>query len=127
MNECVICGKECQGMCCSGACRARKSRRTNMNQGARSEAHAEQIKADDQPKPRAKDPKLLETLGTGKGIPNFGQPNCQCKQCQAYRIAKKDISLLNHGPYKQANHLGEGEANRVSLPGDQDYEGIGAC
>ena len=28
MNECVICSKECEGVCCSGACRAKKSRRT---------------------------------------------------------------------------------------------------
>ncbi len=26
MNKCIICGKECKGECCSGACRAKKSR-----------------------------------------------------------------------------------------------------
>ncbi len=35
MNKCTECGKECQGVCCSGACRARKSRRTRTQQGAR--------------------------------------------------------------------------------------------
>lgn len=28
MNKCVICDKECVATCCSGACRAKKSRRT---------------------------------------------------------------------------------------------------
>ena len=28
MGKCIICGKECAGECCSGACRAKKSRRT---------------------------------------------------------------------------------------------------
>lgn len=27
MAKCMICGKECKGECCSGACRAKKSRR----------------------------------------------------------------------------------------------------
>ena len=28
MNNCVICGKDSESECCSGACRAKKSRRT---------------------------------------------------------------------------------------------------
>ena len=32
--ECTVCGKECQGKCCSGACRAKLSRQ------AHGEAHA---------------------------------------------------------------------------------------
>ena len=45
MNECVVCGKECTGVCCSGACRAKLSRRTvdtvqaHAHGSARTQAH----------------------------------------------------------------------------------------
>lgn len=71
--------------------------------------------------PRSKDPAILRTLGTGEGVPDYGGPECECKQCQAYRIKGKDIGLLNHWLYKQGAQLSESEVNRVSLPGDADY------
>lgn len=46
MANCVICGKECTGECCGGACRAKKSRRTERTRTV--EAHAgKQTKLDD--------------------------------------------------------------------------------
>ena len=64
------------------------------------------------------------------GLPaNYGQPNCQCWHCHNYRAAKKDTAKkdtakLNHGPWLNAEQLAEQGymANRVSLPGDIDYE-----
>ena len=59
------------------------------------------------------------------GLPaNYGQPNCQCWHCHNYRAAKKDTARLNHGPWLNAEQLVEQGymANRVSLPGDIDYE-----
>ena len=55
---------------------------------------------------------------------NYGQPNCQCWHCHNYRAAKKDTARLNHGPWLNAEQLVEQGymANRVSLPGDIDYE-----
>ena len=38
-NECAVCGVECKGVCCGGACRAKLSRRTVST--ARAHAHAQ--------------------------------------------------------------------------------------
>jgi len=57
-------------------------------------------------------------------IPNYGQPDCQCKHCQQTRNNKSNL-ILNHGPHKTAGELGPNELNRVSLPGDPDYDGVG--
>lgn len=57
-------------------------------------------------------------------IPNFGQPDCQCKHCQQCRANKLDVKL-NHGSYMSAAELAVNgySFNRVSLPGDTDYRG----
>src|SRR4030042_6371193 len=52
---------------------------------------------------------------------NFGQPDCQCKHCQNTRASGSKF-ILNHGPYKRASELAGNELNRVSLPGDVDYQ-----
>ncbi len=58
-------------------------------------------------------------------ISNFGQSDCQCQHCQNNRaIFKGEKYVINHGPYKSAGQLGEKELNRVSLPGDPDYDGV---
>ena len=53
---------------------------------------------------------------------NFGQPDCQCRHCQNNRSHGSRL-VINHGPYKPASELSEGEVNRVSLPSDVDYAG----
>lgn len=57
-------------------------------------------------------------------IPNYGQPNCQCRHCQTART-NKSKNVINHGSYKTASQLVENEINRVILPGDPDYEPTG--
>lgn len=58
------------------------------------------------------------------GLPaNYGQPDCECKHCRANR-AHGSKHTINHGPYKPFVQLKPGEVNRVSLPGDVDYDGI---
>ena len=52
---------------------------------------------------------------------NFGQPDCQCKHCQGVKT-NSSKHLINHGKYKKASELAANELNRVSLPGDVDYE-----
>jgi len=54
---------------------------------------------------------------------NFGQPDCQCMHCQQNRRSNHK-RVLNHGEYKPAALLGKNEINRVSLPGDVDYQGV---
>lgn len=56
---------------------------------------------------------------------NYGQPDCQCRHCQQTKVSRERGQLIiNHGPRKSATELGDNEANRVSLPGDVDYEGV---
>jgi hypothetical protein len=61
---------------------------------------------------------------TSKALPaNYGQPDCQCKHCRQNRANKSKL-VINHGDYKKASELADNEVNRVTLPGDVDYEGI---
>ena len=53
-------------------------------------------------------------------IPHFGQPDCQCRHCQNKRAAGGMLTI-NHGPLKTRAELATSEVNRVSLPGDPDY------
>ncbi len=53
---------------------------------------------------------------------NYGQLDCQCMHCQQNRRSDHRL-VLNHGAYKPAGQLGRNEWNRVSLPGDVDYDG----
>ena len=57
-------------------------------------------------------------------IPNYGLPNCECMHCQQNTGKNQPRFILNHGPYKTAAQLKQGEVNRVSLPGDADYGGV---
>lgn len=55
---------------------------------------------------------------------NFGQPDCQCFHCKQNRAS--DVTngrlIINHGDYKSFEKLAKNEVNRVSLPGDVDYQ-----
>jgi len=53
---------------------------------------------------------------------NYGQPDCQCQQCQRLRRCPGSLVTYNHGAYKTSAQLGQWELNRVSLPGDVDYQ-----
>ena len=53
---------------------------------------------------------------------NFGDPDCMCKMCIGNR-SKTKPHILNHGALKRCDQLGENELNRVSLPGDVDFQG----
>ena len=109
--ECIVCGKESKNECCSGRCRARKSRRTRTD-----EAHA--------PERTLKQPPPLDIVyslvGNDVKPANFGQPDCECQHCQTNRV-NGNKHTINHGAWKSAQELDEGELNRVALPGDVDY------
>ncbi len=63
----------------------------------------------------------IERAAALNGIPNYGRANCECQHCQQNR-RQGSKHILNHGPYKDITRLGPNEFNRVSLPGDTDYE-----
>lgn len=41
------------------------------------------------------------------------------------QATKRGVNTVNTGPWKSASELGPHEVNRVSLPGDPDYKGVG--
>ncbi len=44
MNECKVCGKECNGSTCSGSCRAKLQRRTRTQETEQAHAQLEGVK-----------------------------------------------------------------------------------
>lgn len=56
---------------------------------------------------------------------NYGLLECTCMHCQSHR-ANNSKGVINHGPWKDESELGEREINRVTLPGDRDYVGVGS-
>lgn len=68
---------------------------------------------------------LLETgLPDDKpDIENYGLIDCQCQHCQQVRRSGLKL-VINHGQYKPAELLNQNKVNRVSMPGDVDYEGV---
>lgn len=63
-------------------------------------------------------PRLNEQPAVNSKLPlNYGLENCTCKHCESNRI---------NGNKLVVNHTGQqlpGQVNRVSLPGDIDYDG----
>jgi hypothetical protein len=56
-------------------------------------------------------------------IPNYGQVDCQCRHCKQAKT-NRSKNVINHGAYKPDCLLAKDEVNRVSLPGDPDYDGV---
>ena len=111
MNKCIVCGKECKGKTCSGKCRAKLSRLNGQKAHGTQpiiDAHAHETGAHS-------DTRTLPN--------NYGQPDCECLQCQNNRKLPENKRLtINHGPHKPAHALNDNEVNRVPLPGDMDYK-----
>ena len=92
MGKCVICGKDSgNAECCSGACRAKKARRTV--DGARAEAHAAQRTVVDVTgqqheidfEGRRKDQEILDDWAAGKGTLQQQELG---KQARKYSVIK---------------------------------------
>ena len=95
MNNCIICGKECKGECCSGACRARKSRRTRTK---------------DQRTPRA------HTLT--KAESHVGASQIGIVKALHEAINEQAQATFYRQPLRAI------EPVKPSLPGDPDYDGV---
>ena len=136
MNECIVCGVSCQGVCCSGSCRAKRSRRNMQGKAhahaSKAHAHAQSGGARAERTVEANSDKLGQgmTMTPDGLVPddklpnNYGEPDCECMHCKSARI-NNSKRTRNHGAYKPASELKTGEGNRQSLPGDADY--IGCC
>ena len=116
MNNCVICGKESESECCSGACRAKKSRQQrSLGPAGEIEAHAHDMRTDEG--------RTVEAHAVSEQplIENFGESDCECTDCKLNRL-NGNHHVINHGDWKPAVELGPSELNRVTLPGDPDYK-----
>ena len=113
MKECVNCGKEHdrRGKYCSDSCKQAAYRNT-QTVTKQTVTRPESVTV----------PKIQDTPEFS--IPNFGQPDCECMHCRQNR-RQGNHHIINHGPYKPASALSQKELNRVSLPGDVDYVGVG--
>ncbi|MBE3141172.1 MAG: hypothetical protein IMZ53_11415 [Thermoplasmata archaeon] len=63
---------------------------------------------------------------TAQRLPaNYGLPDCTCWHCKQNRSQPEARQyIINHSPYKTASEFVGREINRVSLPGDCDYQGV---
>lgn len=115
INVCRICGKECGGKTCSGACRAKLSRRdasVKTFQAIAPEAHAESARSGAHAEPKAHAHAQVATLEHYYANPDM------------YAI-RTNPELLNWGPLILLDELAGSKfaVNRVDLPGDFDYKG----
>lgn len=51
-------------------------------------------------------------------------PTVHERQCAANNETRREPHTINTGPWRPADQLAKREHNRVSLPGDSDYDGI---
>lgn len=122
MAKCLNCGAEIRQkgnrkrLYCDDKCRMAFSRTARLKPNSQSE----QIQSE-QSNPGHN---VVTPEGVVGEVPaNFGQPDCACLHCQANRKTGGKF-IINHGPRKTFDQLGDNELNRVSLPGDVDYVGV---
>ena len=117
--KCLVCGTVIKGRAgkktCSTKCRQALARKCDTSVTAKCDnvTVTPSVTVTDTKLP-CSDPKEFPA--------NYGQADCQCKHCQASR-SHDHRWVINHGPWKSLHELAANEVNRVSLPGDVDYEG----
>ncbi len=133
-----LCGKDLTGrqlLYCSDKCRMQHKRQAESEQDAPqperiipNRSNSDKVEVGQKPDK----PPLVEKAGESFpkiqntpefGIPNFGEPDCQCTHCKNNRVYTQQL-VINHGAWKPASELGKNEINRVTLPGDVDYVGV---
>lgn len=110
---------------CNDTCRITYKRKTEQSK-ANTKTEQDDVAVNDRSVATVEQGKLLAKVFDNDPyhlIANYGQPDCECKHCQAVKV-NKSKHTLNHGPYKPASELAMHEINRVSLPGDKDYDGV---
>ncbi len=120
MNNCVICGKECKGECCSGACRARKSRRTRTQGITHTERLYKQAKQGSTRAGSTEEvvpmPAMPKGITQSKAVmPRASNPDVQ-RIWDSRRAAGQPT--IYSKPYLIT------EPVKPSLPGDPDYDGV---
>ncbi len=132
--ECMNCGKEIESKgtkpakYCSDACRKRYKRTQKRTELETDVANGQDDLSDgynEWQRGNEEAESLNYCIIDGIKRPlNYGEPDCACQHCKG--VAMNGLKLtLNHGPYKNCAELAEHERNRIALPGDIDYEGVG--
>lgn len=132
MNECIICGKECKGDCCSGACRAKKSRRTVVK--AHATAHGRkrgrEIKVfKDLPYDVQMSIESMSQYAKDQAVDKVARTARAIAYQHLYpgRYLNKSLVLdyvmtdFEREHYRPASKLALNEFNPVSKPGDSHY------
>jgi len=112
MAKCLNCDNEAVGRSryCSDSCKVLYNRKQQKGKSVNNTKRKQQT---------------VTPEGLVDAVPvNYGQPDCACKHCQQNIIAGNRL-IINHGKYKPYYQLARNEINRVSLPGDIDYTGVG--
>ena len=117
MTKCEQCGIDIESKgnkpkrFCSDRCRMKTNRAKYQSEQALSEQVYEQLNN-----------MTMTPEGPKSEVPrNYGLVDCECRHCAVNRrIGIKPI--INHGAYKSGNEFADNEINRVSLPGDVDYQ-----
>ena len=117
MNRCKVCNKECNGNTCSGACRAKLSRRTRTaDLGAQTRRTQTSARATKEP----------DFNGFPINPPTMSDhiENVMCPPVTTRNRTNPDT--LNYGPaMSKAGLVKAGlRANNVPIPGDSDYGGV---
>ena len=132
--DCVICGKDSgKGKCCSSTCRSKLSRLKDKQSVANAtvpKCCIEGVASLDGPSVTGSmDVVTLAMVDAAcgdkltHGLPdNYGQEDCQCQHCNTNRI-NGNRHVINHG-FQSTTHRRCNELNRVTLPGDVDYNGV---
>ena len=127
MNKCKNCSKviESKGtkpkQFCSDACRKKWNRTQLQEQASKRTLQADELANGHEQTDKPVTEQVIE-FNSEEKPDNYGAPDCTCKHCQANRSSGSK-HILNHGAYKPVSELAPNELNRVSLPGDVDYEG----
>ena len=117
LNTCAVCGKgfvarRNTSKYCGDSCRKRASR--GVENVTVSDVTVNDV--------------TVSSVTVSSMLPdNFGLADCQCRMCVVNRYRPpKDQKRINHGRVKPFADLGDNEINRITLPGDADYNGVWA-
>ncbi len=97
MNKCEVCGKECIGKCCSGACRAKKSRRTVGT--AHGQAHGVTVRPESVTvspsvtKPKCETCKDTKQVGEEESLHGRSMGFKECPDCQTEKWSDAHAQL----------------------------------
>jgi len=121
MSECRICGKDCNGQTCSGACRAKLSRAHAHGQGARAQAHAEGARPEFSVTEGK--PALHDCAGDAISVPTIPQSPLD----NGYDVVLSDGQILHRTPTAITDPLLRQLSKQYDIINNRQTSGINLC